>query len=286
MSSTFDPEFGFEVSQLDAAELTTHYRDFKRQYIELLKRAVRVSRGSGGIYVEGNQLAYASVLFTRICARAKSFKVLLPDCKPGEHWDFSSLATLARNLLEAYFWYFWLCEDEVDADERQARFILLYCHDYGTRGRLWPDADRDRHHDEVMEDLTKRFDENRFLLTYDDRRRKEALKGHKTPFTQDEVLDRIGVPKEEFRVLYRFFSQHTHSGPVSFFRSRDLDMGSGVETEQEKRYAIMAIATAIGALSSAIEGHLKLFPDAETRSPHLTSQQIQRNVERNQGRRR
>lgn len=277
-------EFPSDFGLLGPQQLTKSYRDIKKQFRESIRRAIRVSRGSGGILVDGNRLAYASVLFTRICVRARSLEILLPDCKPDAHWDFSSVASLTRNLIEAYFWYFWLCEDEIDEDVRQGRFILLYCHDYGSRGRLWPDPQRDEEQADVLNDLVQRFDANSFLQTYSPAERREALRGHKTPFIQDEILERMGVPTEQFRVLYRFFSQHTHSGPISFFRSRDLDMGAGAETVQEKRYMIMALTTALDILTNATAGHLSLFPDAEVRPIHLTRQQVRKNVEENQGR--
>lgn len=103
---------------------------------------------------------------------------------------------------------------------------------------------------------------------------------------QDEVLDRMGVDRDDFRWNYRFQSQHTHTGPVAFIRilMEDHDRGSGVETTHEKRYMITAIISAISVLENAIAGHLTLFPDAETGSPFLTNSDIIRNVERNQGR--
>jgi hypothetical protein len=243
-----------------------------------------VSRGSGRILVDGNQLVFASILFTRICVSAKSIECLLPDCRPKEHWDFSAVASLTRNLAEAYLWYFWLCEDEVFPDVRAGRFILLYCHDNGSRGRLLPESSPPQAKEVVTADLEARFDANPYLRTYSERARREALKGHKTPFVQDDVVERMGVNKEDFRFFYRFFSQHTHTGPISFFRVMEHGRGTGVETTLEKSYMIMAIMFACSVLQAAIEGHLKLFPDAETRTPSLTDSEVVRNVERAQGR--
>src|ERR1700741_4744997 len=90
-----------DLGALSPSELTTVYLKWRRDYRDLVKRAERVSRGSGGIWVEGNRLAYASILFTRIAVMAKSILCLLPDCKPREHWDFSAIASLTRNLAEA-----------------------------------------------------------------------------------------------------------------------------------------------------------------------------------------
>lgn len=273
------------VGRENLPAITALYLKRPSAFHDLTKRAERISRGSGGIYVEGNRLSYASVLFTRLCIMAKSIEVVLPYCKPKAHWDFSSVASLTRNLIEAYFWYFWLCEDEVDDDTRQGRFTLLYCHDNGTRAKLWGRGQLQPETDVVMADLIKRFDENPYLRTFSESKRKESLKGEKTPFIQDEILERMGTAdKTSFRSMYRFFSEHTHTGPLSFFRMIEHDRGTGVETEHEKRYMIIALMFASAFLSHAIEGHLKLFPDAETRKVYLTTGEISKNVERSQGR--
>jgi hypothetical protein len=94
----------------------------------------------------------------------------------------------------------------------------------------------------------------------------------------------MGADKDQFRFFYRFFSQHTHTGPLSFFRMIEHDRGTGVETAHEKRYMIFATSFACSILEAAIRGHLKLFPDAGTRTPPLTDADVVRNVERNQGR--
>lgn len=269
------------LAELTPSELTTEYLRCRRELRNVVTRAKRVSMGSGHVWVEGNRLAYASVLFTRIVVTAKSVERLLPDCAPREHWDFSAVASLTRNLSEAYLWYFWLCEDEIDPDIRQGRFVLLYCHDHGSRGRLFPSDGDDS---EVIADFERRFDENPWLRTFDPKARQQAMRGHKTPFVQDDVLERMGEDKEQFRLAYRFFSQHTHTGPVAFFRLFEHDRGKGVETAHEKRYMIHAILFATAILERAVTGHLKLFPDAETRRPPLSEADVARAVERNQGR--
>lgn len=281
-----DNEIAPDLGVLTPPQLTAEYNKWRNEYRTLARRAKKVSRGSGGIYVEGNRLAYAATLFTRITVIAFSVERLLPNCAPREHWDFSSVASLARNLSEAYLWYFWLCEDDVDDDVRQGRFVLLYCHDHGSRKRLFGDEGPEKSDEKVMADLIERFDNNPYLKTLPEQKRKELLKGYKTPFVQDEVLDRMKEDKGGFRLWYRFFSQHVHTGPLSFFRMAEHDRGSGVETMHEKRYMILALMFAAQVLERAISGHLKLFPEAENRAPFLTDAQVIRNVETNQWRNR
>lgn len=286
MPKIIEPEVS-EFDRLDILspiQLTTLYLKWRKDFRGLINKASRISRGSSGIYCTEPHYFYASVLFTRLLVTAKSIEHLLPDCRPREHWDFSAVASLVRNLFEAYLLYFWLCEEEVADEIREARRILLYCHDNGSRERMFPEQATSPEHEEVVADLIAKFDANSYLKTFDEKARRKALKGHKTPFIQDDVIESIGFSKEDSRVIYRFFSQHTHSGPVSFLRMVEHGRGTGVETAHEKEYMIIALMQAVMLLTAAIEGHLKLFPEAETRVPSLTDAEVARNVEIAQGR--
>ena len=265
-------------------ELTQIYIGCRAQLRSVIDRAVRASRGAHSILSTENRMAWGAVLFTRLAVTAKSIEKLLPFPRRGEHWDFSAVASITRNLLEASLVYHWLCGVGVPEEQREARFILLYLHDHGSRRRLFPDQIIDP--DPVHDDLVRRFDANAFLAAFDQRKRAVALKGEKTPFLQDDVIAEMGGDAEPFRFIYRFFSQHTHSGPVAFFRMHEHCRGTGVETRLEKIFMLTAISAAAQVLEQAIETHLTIFPDAETRSPHFTWQQIEANVEREQGRRR
>lgn len=279
-------KLGSNADEISNAEITKLYLASRARLREIIRRVVRVSRGSGGIPSTGNRMFWASVLFTRLSVSAKSVEKMLPDPRPKEHWDFSAIASLVRNLVECYFVYYWLCEEDVPDDVRDARFILLYLHDHGSRRRLFNgyEVDDEEAAKAVKEDLVQRFHANPVLASLPERRQRDLIRGEKTPFIQDELLETMGVPKDEFRWLYRFLSQHTHTGPIAFYRMTDHDRGTGVETRTEKVYMIMAIELARGMLEAAVEGHLRIFPDAERRQPYLTDADVVRNVEHAQGR--
>lgn len=274
-------EAAAEIEALDNPGVTKLYLQVRREYRDLIKRAVRISRGAAGIASTGNRMFWGTLLFTRIVVTAKSVDQLLPDPKPGEHWDFSAAASLSRNLFEACLVFHWLCGKGIDETEREGRFILYHLHDHGSRRRLLPNEAEPL---EVHADLVERFDANPFLAKYDEKQRRQALKGERTPFIQDDVLAEIGADLEQFRMLYRFFSQHTHSGPLAFYRMVDHDRGTGVETRHEKRSMIMVMGFASEFLTQAIDTLFDIVPDAETRKPHLTDQQVGKNVEQAQGR--
>lgn len=120
---------------LDNPALTKVYLSFRADYRNLIRRAEKISRGTGGRRSTDKRIYWGSILFTRIVVTAKSVSLLLPDPKPGSHWDFSAAASLARNLFEACLVYFWLCGEGIDETIREGRFILYNLHDHGSRRR-------------------------------------------------------------------------------------------------------------------------------------------------------
>lgn len=271
-----------DLNAVDIREVTRRYIAKRAEFLALSKRVNRICRGSGGKLSTGIQMYYASVLFTRISVTCQSIEKLLPRPKPGEVWDFSSLASIVRNLVEATITYHWLCGSQILDEVRTGRYILLCLHDYGSRRKIFPEHSKNSDH--VFEDLKRRFEKNSYLSTYDENKKKIALKGDRTPYIQDDVLKEMGADPEHFRKFYRFLSQHTHTGPISYFRMSDNDLGLGVETRIEKNYAMIAIECAITHLNFVIEEHLKTFPRADTNAPFLSLKQIERNVEIEQGR--
>ncbi len=94
-----------QIDALDNPGMTKLYLKTRREYRQLIQRAERISRGSGGMMSTGHRMYWGSILFTRIVVTAKSVNELLPDPTAGAHWDFSAAASLARNLLEGCLVY-------------------------------------------------------------------------------------------------------------------------------------------------------------------------------------
>jgi hypothetical protein len=269
---------------LTNAELTRYYLAARAKLRLTAQRAKRISMGSGERPSQGNRDYWGSVLFTRLVVTAYSILELLPDPKPRAHWDFSSVASLTRNLVEMYLYFYWLCIDDVADEVRAGRFILMQLHDHGSRRRLFDhDSKPDPDHP-AYADLVIRFDANPYLATLPEGQRKNLLRGEKTPFVQDEVIDRMGADRDSFRLFYRFLSQHTHGGPIAFYRMDEHDRGAGVETAHEKKYMILISDLARNTLDDAATGMLKIFPDADAFPVFMSEAAIAAKVERNQGR--
>lgn len=260
------------------------------RFDQAIRKAKRRSVGASGIQSPTSQHYWASVLFTRLLVTAMSVRRLLPEWKAGAHWDFSAVASLTRNLAECYLFYFFLCIDDVPQVVKDARIILLNLHDDGTRTKLMAEIDESEKDAEtvaaradVRADLAAKFYANEHLAALPERRQKELLRGEKTPFVQDDVIDRTSLDKARFRMLYRLFSAHTHTGPISFYRMAEHGRGHGVVNSHDGQYVCHAVDFAIDILERASDDLITLFPEANDRGNRIKPRE-KRNRPRRVGR--
>lgn len=258
-------------TELTDFQARAKYRQARREFAADVPRAQRVSRGAAGIRSETAQPYWASVLFTRMVVTAMSIQVLTPELRPNEHWDFSAVASITRNLAECYLFFYFLCADNVPQVEKDARIILLNLHDNASRRKLFaelgePDnAETGAARAEVHNDLVRKFKANAYLSGLPEKRQKELIRGEKTPFVQDDMVERTNMDKTNFRFLYRFFSNHTHTGPVAFYRMAEHGRGRGFPNRQDTFYMAVALDFAGDLMRRATADFLAFFPDAETR---------------------
>ena len=263
-----------DPKRLSESQAKAKYRDARRDYAAVVLRAKRVSHGSAGIRSETAQHFWASVLFTRLVVTAVSIQVLTPDLQPDAHWDFSAVASITRNLAECYLFFYFLCADDVPQVEKDARIILLNLYDNASRRKLFGELGNTDDSAEtaatkaaVHDDLLRKFRANTYLLGLPEKRQKELIRGEKTPFVQDEVIERTTMDKRNFRFLYRLFSNHTHTGPVAFYRMAEHGRGRGIQNIQDTSY----MAVALGFAPADV---LALFPNAEARGAAIDAATI------------
>ncbi len=254
------------------AEAKAKYKAARKAFAACVVRAETVSRGAANVESETNQHFWASVLFTRLVVTAKTIQMLSPELHLDAHWDFSAVASITRNLAECYLFFYFLCIDNVSLDEKNARIILLNLHDNASRKKLFDetrvqedDAETVALKAAVHDNLVRKFNANAYLSSLPKKQKRELIKGEKTPFIQDKVIERTTIDKGNFRFLYRFFSQHTHSGPVAFYRMAEHGRGRGFQSHLDTVYMVLALEFARDLIERATVEMLSLFPNAETR---------------------
>lgn len=265
-------------SRLSDQEVDALYQRARKKFEDVAYRAKVVSTGTGGLRAETSRHYWASILFTRLVVNAQSILRLCPKTSPTPdrhaHWDFSSVASLTRNLLECYFVFYYMCVDRAASDDEwQTRQEAMFLHDNTTRRRMFRDLDPNHPDlagfDGHRVDLTERLQGRPYFQSLEKEKKEKILSGKGYPFKQDELLDRMGIDRNALRFYYRFLSAHTHSDPVAFYRMAEHGRGAGVENSVDKAYIAASLETANSFLTRAIGEILLDFPDAEERGAQV-----------------
>lgn len=265
------------------ADVDTVYKSSLRAFTGALEQAIVTSKQVTGLRVS-NRRYWASVLFTRLCTTGVSILWLCPQgpLNPdGLHWDFSSVASLVRNLFECELALFYLGIEPVGEEERKTRLRVMQLHDCVERFRMFREfdpADKDLPRFEAQADeLRGHLLSNTFFTGLPDKVRKKLLRGDRASMlSQDEILQRMGEFHQGTRGYYRFLSSHTHSFPLAFYRMAEQNRGRGVENEVDKGYVAYAIDFASKVLTRATSDVQGAFGDIVTFKPEKYDWQLLR----------
>lgn len=180
------------------------------------------------------------------------------------HWDFSSIASLARNIFECSLTFFYLGTDKISEDEWFLRLKVMQLHDCLSRFRMFRDFDPNDSQlsgfEGQADEIRKSISSNRIFISLHEKQRNKLLKGEQAwILIQDEILERMGEKDSKTRGYYRFLSSHVHSFPLAFYRMAEHDIGRGVESEIEKGYAASVLESSSEILNRSTDDMEKIF---------------------------
>jgi hypothetical protein len=231
-----------------------------------------VSRSYGGIPSPTSQHYYASILFTMLLTRATSLAILAPFSsftnKAIEHWDYASATGIVRTMLELRLTFYYLCVDPCDSNEWNCRWNLFNLHDCRARVRLIEASSNDPEALASLkvqaEDLRDRLRGNAFFTGLAEKRQRALLKGE-TAYLEslEDIGEKAGVERQQFKHLYRLFSSHVHALPMSFYRVGDGDdgRGRGLPTPAEESYTILCLTLGFTLLVNVRDEFEELFKE-------------------------
>ncbi|MGY5796169.1 DUF5677 domain-containing protein [Rheinheimera faecalis] len=236
--------------------------DYKKTYnrfVVTLDRCKSTSSEKADIPSPTSSHYYSSLIFTKLCTSAESLLSICPSpTKIGKnaHWDCASAATLTRAIVEAYLVFYYICIEECEEKEWQARWRLLNLHDHMSRLKMFnvmKGAEEqvkqfEKYTPTVQSDLEK----SEFFKALSEKQRDHYLKGNNAFFkSQDELIESAGGSVEEFRFRYRFLSNHAHSYPMGFYRMAESGRGTGVESKCEIGYTGLCLEWTTECLDKA-----------------------------------
>lgn len=240
-----------------------------KSYCRTSNLAVKISRLSANRYVQENKVVWACILFTKLCASSRSLRKLLDHDVSKAYksdWDYSSAFSLTRNVMECYQTLFYLCFDNVSDDELRARKALFNVHDYYARKQLFSffpnEINADKENIEIEQFVLQQLKNTDFFRNLDEKQRHRYLKGKDAFFmSREDIEEKEGMNKNEFRAWYKILSSNIHSYPMGFFRMIDGDRGTGVHSEIEEKYSAMALDLSEMYLIRGCRNMLTFFPD-------------------------
>ncbi|HLO83751.1 MAG TPA: hypothetical protein VK203_01880 [Nostocaceae cyanobacterium] len=110
--------------------MNMNYSEELRTFGQIISIAEKVYDSFPSIELH-NQYLWGYELFKQILIRCKSIYKILPHSQlesNDEFCDLASVASLTRNLIEAYQMFYYLNIDKVDYEEAMLRFLLIELH--------------------------------------------------------------------------------------------------------------------------------------------------------------
>lgn len=243
-----------------------------KSFDAVISAATAISQGAAGRPAPTSGHYYASVLFTRLCTNGVSLLYVAPRSRlvsaTFEHWDFTAIASLVRNLIEIYLTFYYLCIDAISDEEWDCRWNIFNLHDCLRRRKLFEHFGSSPEElttwDEQAEELRGRLTRNPFFCSIKDQVKADYLKAKRAfILSQDDLVARMGLNVTKFRGVYIFLSSQVHSYPLGFYRTGESDRGRGLENDVEKRYIAWALDLAKFFVRRASKEIAVLFPGSD-----------------------
>lgn len=246
----------------------SEYLERLEQYSDVVAHCLEISRQYGGYAAPTSQHAWASILFTALCTRAVSLAFLAPYSKWAkrdfEHWDFASVANVARTIMEIRLNFFYLCIEKCSCEEWECRWNMFNLHDCRSRKELLnaiPNNQEDiAGFDEQITELINRLRNNAFFTQLPKSLQNKVINGGKAHLsTLEEIAVRAGIELDHFRMFWKLMSSHVHSLPMSFYRMANNERGSGIQTEVEEGYTIILLSFCMTLLTISRDEYIELM---------------------------
>ncbi|MDX1950147.1 MAG: DUF5677 domain-containing protein [Rickettsiales bacterium] len=254
---------------MNRLELNKWYFKSYEDFDNSVKKAIITSKSVAGI-LETPRRAYATVLFTRITVLATSLLKLAPkELSPHEHYDFASIASIARNILECYLFMYYFSVEEISDDEWQARLFLTQLHDCISRIELFQTLEKieQKPNNDIFEfreqanEIKKNLLKNNFFNTFTEKQKTDFFKGKKVLYcSQDSIVEKLGASVSDYRLHYQIFSRYLHTLPFSFYRSPEDLNNTGGKNDKDIGYTAMTFEYIQGVIENANKDIIKMFP--------------------------
>lgn len=275
---------------VDFSSLGGKPSDDYMRVVDMLDNVVRecmyVSRSYSGIPSPSAKHYYSSVLFTALVTKGVTLAQIMPFTpwvdKKIEHWDYASAAGITRTMLELRIAFYYLCSEECDEKEWECRWNIFNLHDCTSRIRMFTAIENNEEVEKLSQaadEIRERIRGNPFFDTLPEKKKKTALHGQSAYlFPLEDIAEKAGIEKAQFRWLYVLLSSHVHALPMSFFRIGE-ERGRGLPTPVEEGYTSICLSLASTFLVNTRDELHSLFRDYKARADEIIERENREAIE-------
>lgn len=245
-------------------EYIENYEKFK----DLIQSGFELSEAIEGIELETRKLMVGSRLFMKLIAHARAIFVLLPQAPAGENqkkqlelWDISSVAVLARSLVEAYYTLYYVGIDNPGEKANEFRWLVWDFHAEMRRNKQFNLMSLKNPEISNIEQLKQQIINHEEYKKLDSARQKDIIKAKDAILlTNSELSCLAGIDEKLYKIIFMFLSSYTHSHPFSVeqlmsFRAGEKNSLHLIDTiiKYSSLYLSLAIRDFMGVLPMPIE---------------------------------
>jgi len=248
-------------------DLEMSFRDEYKKYSKVLSATINISLNQHGIDTDGRGVI-AVKIFTRQTLSGMSLNRLLPKLSTerdpdSELWDLCSIASLSRNILEAYLVIYYSGTESISDEEAELRFLIGQLH----RSREWYQINKKQNSDvkvlKEFEDGMKkqklRIKEHPYLNSLTVPQKNKALKGYEMYYTKADFESK-NETCNGLRLDFQLLSNFVHPLPLSIERI-DNDRGRGESNIYDITYSIACLKIATKYLAATTVSVVDNFPE-------------------------
>ncbi|CQR56539.1 DUF5677 domain-containing protein [Paenibacillus riograndensis] len=229
----------------------------------LAEIARQVSRIENKKHTVTSRILYAEDLFEKALLNVYSFIRLWPhDAETKKTFDASSLASLARNIIETHKVYHYISELDISKEEFELRWSIMVLHDGLGRERILNKlgfSEEDSVRESSM--MSVSFAEgvlrkNSLFNLLDEKLKKKIMKGEKPYLFERIAKNHSPINKDHESGMYNFLSNSVHSFPLGIINYK----GGFSENFHLGMYHLVTIAVEVSIMyfASIVDSYTRL----------------------------
>ena len=241
-----------------------------REFDKAVCEANAISQGVGVRMAEAYQ-GWSTYIFARICIHASIMISNVPKSRWAKRdydfWDFASIASHVRAILEAELLFMYLSEAPDSEEAWSAKLNVMHMNDCVKRIELFTQSDNTEaleFYNEQQSIIAERLNKNPAFLSLDSGTRKRCLSGKALTIpNRDDLLIKLGKDPKSFKVMFDFLSHYTHILPISYYKMEPNGRGTGCFNKFDFGYIIMGMLLCTESLIKCTERLVDIFPDVK-----------------------